>query len=173
MWEGPAPCEWCHLWTGDPGCYRRAGWASCEEQGSKQPSFTAPASVPICRLLACTPFMVHYNLQYEISPFLPSSSSSLFWDRDSRLALNSLMTHDWLATKPRDPPVSAFSVLRLLTRHQTQRFYMCSKHQTWGYVFNMASTLLVEPTSQPQNFFLHCLMWNRPQRKCTKHEKIA
>lgn len=25
MWEGPAPCGWCHLWAGHPGLYKKSG----------------------------------------------------------------------------------------------------------------------------------------------------
>lgn len=36
--RGPAHCGQCYLWAVGSGCYKKAGWASHEEQGSKQHS---------------------------------------------------------------------------------------------------------------------------------------
>jgi hypothetical protein len=45
MWKCPAHCVWFHTWTGCPGCYTKAGWASLREQASKQRCFMACSSV--------------------------------------------------------------------------------------------------------------------------------
>ena len=53
MWEVTAHWDWYHPWAHGPGWYKKAGWASHEEQASKQHAPMASASVPAFRALLC------------------------------------------------------------------------------------------------------------------------
>lgn len=59
--KGPAQCQWCHPWTGDPGCCKKAGWAS-----HNQCSFMASASVPVFRFLPPLRFCLVF-LQWPVT----------------------------------------------------------------------------------------------------------
>ena len=45
MGEDPVHCPWCHPWTDGPELCKKAGWASHQEQSSKQHSSMISASV--------------------------------------------------------------------------------------------------------------------------------
>ena len=53
--EGPAHHGWCYLWALGPGVYKKASWASHDEQTNIQHSSMASASVPACRFLPQLP----------------------------------------------------------------------------------------------------------------------
>ena len=79
MWEGLAHCWWCHPWAGGPRFYKKAGWASHNEQDCKQ-NFTIAVSncarlyVNACmwRLLQFLPCL------NSCSDFLPWREKALF-----------------------------------------------------------------------------------------------
>jgi hypothetical protein len=74
---GRAHCEWCHLWAGSLGFYKRAGWARQGKQASKEhpsmASASAPASWP-----AWVPVLTSFGDEQQygsvswINPFLPN-----------------------------------------------------------------------------------------------------
>jgi hypothetical protein len=79
MGEGPAHCGWYHPWAGGPGCYNKAGWASHEEQASKQHPSIASVSAPASRFLSCLSSYPDFLLDRlkdesvsQIYPFLPN-----------------------------------------------------------------------------------------------------
>ena len=61
-WESPTHCDWFNPWTGGPEFYKKTGWASQEEQESRQnssmifasvlPPGSSPAWVPILPILS-------------------------------------------------------------------------------------------------------------------------
>ena len=60
--DGLAHCEWYHPYAGGTGVYKKARYASPDEQASEKQSYMAPASVPASKFLSC----------FEFFPWLPS-----------------------------------------------------------------------------------------------------
>jgi hypothetical protein len=46
-------CRWCYSWTGRPGLYKKASWASQGKQSSKQHPSMASVSAPTSKFLPC------------------------------------------------------------------------------------------------------------------------
>lgn len=62
----PVHCEWFHPWIGGPS-YKKAAWASHEEQANNQCSFVVSESVPSSRFLpsipVLTPSVIEHGLE--------------------------------------------------------------------------------------------------------------
>ena len=79
MGECPAHYEKCHAWAGGSGFYKKTGWASHDEQASKQQASVASASAPVSGFLAVwVPVLTSFHDEQcvnQINPFL----SKLLW----------------------------------------------------------------------------------------------
>ena len=111
-------CGWCHLWTGGLGFYKKAGWASHEEQASKQHGSMASASAPASTFCpAWVPVLISFNDELyggdinRINPFLPKwlQSQSLIPATATVTVTKTLCKPDWPWTC--NPPASASRVL--------------------------------------------------------------
>lgn len=58
LWEGPAYCRQCRPWPSGLELYKKTGWASPEEQPSKQHTSMACSLVPASRFLPWLPVLV-------------------------------------------------------------------------------------------------------------------
>ena len=77
-----AHCGWCHPWPGSRGFYKTAGWASHEEQASKQHSSMASASAPASWFWPCWSSCPETVI--EINPFLPKLLLVMVFSRSNR-----------------------------------------------------------------------------------------
>jgi hypothetical protein len=55
-------CEWANPWAGGPVFYKETGWASHEEQASKQHPSMASASAPASRFLPWLPSVMNSDV---------------------------------------------------------------------------------------------------------------
>lgn len=65
MSEGPPHCEWCHLWSDEPGLFRKG---SQGKEACKQRSSLVAVLVPTFGLLPQLPSMTRWQLEAEINP---------------------------------------------------------------------------------------------------------
>ena len=83
MGVGPAHYGWCHPLAGDPGVYKKEGWASHGEQASKQcPSVASHQLLHPGSCSVCVPVLASFNDGLHcgsISQRNPLSSLTCFW----------------------------------------------------------------------------------------------
>jgi hypothetical protein len=82
---GRARCGWSHLWSGSPGFYKKANWASQRKQARRQHPSMASASAPAFKFLpyvsSCPDFLWWWKAMWKCKlnkPF-PLQLASWSW----------------------------------------------------------------------------------------------
>ena len=174
--QGRAPCGKYHPWTGSPGFYKRAGWASHGKQANKEQSSMASVSAP-ASWPAWVPVLTSFGEEQQcgsvswINPFLPN----LFLGHDASCRNRNPKTQTYMYTCIYPDThthtyihIYRFTQTHCICRHTCMHIHMHTKEHTHRHTSSVAHwsyTILLSLSCDSlwrfsSSFYIHLWSWS-------------